>query len=1076
MHTISEEQYKILFESSPQPMWVYDKETLDIIAVNNSAILMYGYSEKEFLAKNLVDMRPKNELPKFFENVERTPSHYEKSGPWLHKKKDGSIISVEVTSNNINYNGKISRLVLLTDVTEKIEAEKNVTQLAAIVQSSDDAIFSKDLDNRIISWNRGAKKIYGYSAEEIIGEDDSILYPPDNRTESIQIFNQIKQGVNIRQFETTHISKKNDFVIVSLTFSPILNKEGILIGSAVISRDITRRKKNERDILKAFEREKIALTKTEEQKVKLKFLAEASNLLNSSLNYEDTLAALGSLVTPKLADWFAVDLFDENNNLVRLTVSHEKYVKYKFVEKFMQAIPFQQREDSAIYQAIKTKKSILFADVTSNDIKHNVVSNEQFKILKKLGLHSAMIVPLLIREKVLGVLIFVNAESKLNYTSDDLIFAEDLAARAAIAIENSLLYKKESELNQKLDKQIDELKTEIQNRKLAEKKSQEHQIKLQRSEEWFRLVLDATKVGTWSWNLLNNELQWSDITKSLFGLSPTDKETIELFYETIVPENREFVRNSIKCAIEKKELYDIEYKIKLKSEEIRWIKALGKAFYDSSNIAVRFDGVRIDITESKNAQEENLKLLAEIERQQERLNTLVSDLPGVVWEAWGLPDERNQRIDFVSRYVEQLLGYKVSEWLSTPNFWLTIVHPDDKVRAAEEAKQIFLHKGNGISRFRWISKSGKSIWVEAQSTTILDENNNPVGLRGVTMDISERIKDEERVQHLGRILENSLNEIYIFDAETLLFTQVNLGARKNSGYTLEELKKLTPIDLKPEFTFEVYKNLISTLKNGQKDRISFISKQKRKDGTYYDVEVHTQYSNLQSPPVFVSIIQDITHRKKAEENLQASLHEKEVLLREVHHRVKNNLQIISSLLNLQSSYIKDEKAFGYFQESQNRIKSMALIHEKLYRPKDLTKINFSEYLQDIISYLSSMYSKENQSISFETEIDDVYMNMDIAISLGLIINELVTNSLKYAFPNNVNGNISINLRNENENLELSVQDNGVGFPVDFDLNNTNSLGLQLVKAFTQQLKGNLVIDDKNGTSINITFLKPEKEY
>ncbi len=1076
MQVTSEDQYKLLFENNPQPMWVYDKETYDIIAVNNSAILMYGYSRDEFIGKNLVELRPKEELPKFFNNIEKTPAHFEKSGPWLHKKKDGTIISVEVTSNNIIYNGKLSRLVLLTDVTGKIEAEKNVRQLAAIVKSSDDAIFSENMHNIITSWNKGAENIYGYTADEVIGQNVSILYPNDNKSEPAQILNKIKQGIYVKQFESTHKTRDNQLITISLTFSPILSIDGNLIGCAVIARDITRRKKSEREILKAFEREKVALTKTEDQKVKLKFLAEASNLLNSSLDYEETLSALGSLVTPKLADWFAVDLFDENNNLVRLTVSHEKYVKYKFVEKFMQSIPYQRKEDSAIYQAIKTRKTVLFGDVTSKDIEHNVINKEQYKILKKMGLHSVMVVPLLLREKVLGVLIFVNAESKLNYTSEDLIFAEDLAARAAIAIENALLYKKESELNQQLDKQVEELKIEIANRKRAEEISKEHQKELARSEERFRLVLEATKVGTWSWNLLNNELQWSNIAKNLYGLTENEETTIDLFYDMIIQEDREFVKTSIKKAIDNKDLYDIDYRIQLKSGELRWIKALGKALYDETGKAVRFDGVRMDITESKKAQEEKFKLLAEIERQQERLNKLVADVPGVVWEAWGEPDLESQRIDFVSSYVEQMLGYKVIEWLSTPNFWLTIVHPDDKERAAKESKQVYLSGRNGTVQFRWVAKDGKVLWVEAQSTPILDDNGKPIGMRGVTMDISNRIRDEERVQHLGRILENSLNEIYIFDAKTLLFTQVNHGARKNTGYSLEELNKLTPLDLKSEFTLSEYNKLIKPLRNGEKERVTFVTKQKRKDGTLYDVEVHLQYSNLQNPPVFVSIIQDITQRKKAEEYLQESLKEKEALLREVHHRVKNNLQIISSLLNLQSSYINDAKAYEYFQESQNRIKSMALIHEKLYRPKDLTKINFSEYLQDLISYLSTMYSKNNHTILFNTEVDDVYINMDIAITLGLIINELVSNFLKYAFPNNLSGKVSINLRNKNENLELSVQDDGIGFPVDFDLNNNNSLGLQLVKAFTQQLKGELNIIDKNGTNVNITFPKPEKKY
>ncbi len=1075
MHNSSEEQYNILFDNSPQPMWIYDKDTLAILAVNKSAVQMYGYTKDEFLSKSLMDLRPEEELEKFFENVAKTPPYFEKSGPWLHKKKDGSVISVEVTSNDINYDGKLRRVVLLTDVTNRIEADKNRAQLAAIVQTSEDAIYSKDFNNIFLSWNKGAENIYGYTAKEIIGKNATILYPQENELESFEILNQIKQGIKVRQYETLQIKKNNDKVYVSITFSPLSNEKGELTACAVISRDITRRKKNEREVLKAFEREKIALTKAENQKIKLQFLAEASNLLNSSLDYEETLAALGTLVTPSLADWFAVDIFNENNKLVRITVSHERFVKYKFAEKFMETLPSFGKENTAIYKAVKSKKSILFSQLTLQDLKQNVTTDEQFRILRFLKLHSAMIVPLIIRDKVLGVLIFINAESKLNYSNEDLTFAEDLASRAAIAIENAALYKQQSQLNQKLDNQIQDLTTEIQNRQRAEKESEEHQKKLLQSEQRLSLVLDATNVGIWSLDITNNKLNWTDATKAQFGLSPSDEINLDLFYEYMLPEDVASDMLAIQKSIEEKIIYDHEFWIKLKSGEIKWIKSLGKCSYDSLGNPIRFDGVSIDLTESKNVQQEKLKLLAEIERQQDRLNKLVADVPGVVWEAWGAPDAANQRVDFVSGYVEEMLGYSVEEWLSNTNFWLTIVHPDDKVSAAEEAKNTFQSKEPGGSQFRWIKKNGEILWVESHVAPIIDDDGNPVGMRGVTMDISERIKHEERVQHLGSILENSLNEIYIYDAATLLFTLANHGARKNTGYSMDELKYLSPVNLKPDFTIEEYKQLINPLLSGEKEEINFTTKQKRKDGSLYDVEVHLQYSNLQAPPVFFAIIQDITQRKRAEENLQASLEEKEVLLREIHHRVKNNLQIISSLLNLQSSYIKDEKAFEYFLESQNRIKSMALIHEKLYRPMDLSRINFSDYLEDLISYLSSMYKRDNNAILFNTDIDDVYMNMDIAINLGLIINELVSNSLKYAFPQNRFGQVNINLHELNSELILSVDDNGIGLPENFNINSNNSLGLTLVEAFTKQLKGKFEILDSEGTKANIIFPKPEKE-
>ncbi|HVG28180.1 MAG TPA: PAS domain S-box protein [Pyrinomonadaceae bacterium] len=153
-----------------------------------------------------------------------------------------------------------------------------------------------------------------------------------------------------------------------------------------------------------------------------------------------------------------------------------------------------------------------------------------------------------------------------------------------------------------------------------------------------------------------------------------------------------------------------------------------------------------DITERRRAEDEKLRLGAQVEGERRRLRDLVANVPGVVWEAWGVPDEGSQRIDFVSDYVEQMLGYTVEEWLATPNFWLTIVHPEDRERAAREARAMFDSRAGGVSRFRWVTKDGREIEVEAQSVVICDERGEPAGLRGVTMDITERVRSEEALR------------------------------------------------------------------------------------------------------------------------------------------------------------------------------------------------------------------------------------------------------------------------------------------------------------------------------------------
>jgi len=214
------------------------------------------------------------------------------------------------------------------------------------------------------------------------------------------------------------------------------------------------------------------------------------------------------------------------------------------------------------------------------------------------------------------------------------------------------------------------------------------------------------------------------------------------------------------------------------------------------------------------------------------------------------------------------------------------------------------------------------------------------------------------------------------------------------------------------------------------------------------------------------LMQDDTERRIAEERIRASLKEKEVLLKEVHHRVKNNLQIISSLLNLQSKYIKDDQALEMFKESRNRIRSMTLIHEKLYRSKDLANIDVAEYIQNLSSNLFRSYSAGR--ISLRTQVDDILLGVDTAIPCGLIINELVSNSLKHAFPDK-QGEILVDLHRDNGKFTLRVRDNGVGFPEHVDFRNTDSLGLQLVCTLTDQLDGEIELDRAGGTEFRITF-------
>ncbi len=224
--------------------------------------------------------------------------------------------------------------------------------------------------------------------------------------------------------------------------------------------------------------------------------------------------------------------------------------------------------------------------------------------------------------------------------------------------------------------------------------------------------------------------------------------------------------------------------------------------------------------------------------------------------------------------------------------------------------------------------------------------------------------------------------------------------------------------------------------------------------------------------MFILVIaSDITDSKQFEKELKDSLREKEVLLQEIHHRVKNNMQIISSLLNIQTRYVDDEESVNILKESQNRVRSMAMIHEKLYRSKNFNKIYFADYIESLVWDLFYSYNIKKGTIIPVLDIDDIKLNIETSVPCGLIITELVSNSLKYAFPDQPKGELEVSLKTKGDQYELTISDDGVGFPVNIDFKNTDSLGLQLVNSLTDQIDGKIELTSApgKGTEFKIYF-------
>ncbi|NIM11459.1 MAG: PAS domain S-box protein [Candidatus Aminicenantes bacterium] len=246
------------------------------------------------------------------------------------------------------------------------------------------------------------------------------------------------------------------------------------------------------------------------------------------------------------------------------------------------------------------------------------------------------------------------------------------------------------------------------------------------------------------------------------------------------------------------------------------------------------------------------------------------------------------------------------------------------------------------------------------------------------------------------------------------------------------------------------------------------------------VELRVSEIEWEGKPSCLVFIHDITRRTQAELELKKTLEEKEVLLKELHHRVRNNLQVIYSLLNIQELSLKDNVASDAFKESKNRVRTMGLIHEKLYQTGDVSTFNFPDYIHSLVIHLFNSYSLLEGKVQLKMDVEDISLNLDTAVHLGLIVNELVSNSFKYAFPGKRKGYLQVYLgksNGEEDNNTLIIRDNGIGLPdsVDFWDAGSSGLGMQIINSLVKKLHGHIDIDRKDGTTFTIKFKELNKE-
>ncbi len=491
--------------------------------------------------------------------------------------------------------------------------------------------------------------------------------------------------------------------------------------------------------------------------------------------------------------------------------------------------------------------------------------------------------------------------------------------------------------------------------------------------------------------------------------------------------------------------------------EITYLRRMAP-IYDQNGVLKQVIGYGFDITERKNIE-------FSLEKSEERLRLVLAGTNDGWWD-WDLVENKL----FYSPRWWAMFGYLDNVIELTPSIYPNIVHPEDKDRVETTFAEAL---ANGTTSYeiecRLLDKRGNYIPILSRGYILRNANNVAIRVSGSDMDLTERKRADEQLKQSEEkyrsLIENSPEIILMADInEKIQF--INFASGK---YSREEIIGQSLYQFVDAKHHDMMRKAHRNVFNGTRSE-SYETEGTSADGTKSWFLTHVGPNYLDDKVVgLVLFIRNITDRKKSEEHIRQSLNEKEVLLKEVHHRVKNNLQIISSILNLQSSTISDKQTLDLLKNSQDRIRSMSLIHELLYQTKDFSTINFSEYIRSIATNLFQSYT-QNKFIELAMDVETVFLDLDQAIPCGLIINELITNSLKYGFKNTETGLVKIALKEESPNVViLQIGDNGIGFPANVDFRDTESLGMQLVISLIEQIDGDIQLDNSHGAKYEIRF-------
>jgi PAS domain S-box-containing protein len=647
---------------------------------------------------------------------------------------------------------------------------------------------------------------------------------------------------------------------------------------------------------------------------------------------------------------------------------------------------------------------------------------------------------------------------------------------------------------------------------------------LQKSEEQFRNLFDDAPIALSLASVRDLRIiKANEAYRQMLGYS--DSEFVAVTFTDLThPED-------VKADLEQfQELVDgnisrfgIEKRLIRKNGELMWAHLTVTLIRDLDGTPLYSMGAIEDISYRKRAE-------LELQQLKERLQLLLASNPAVIFT---LQPAGDFATTYISDNVRAIVGYSSSECLADPNFWSSRIHPEDIGQFLVGFANLSGPE-NRTCEYRFLHRDGLYRWLRTELKLLVDSKGEPIEIIGYAADISnskcaeialrQQFEQEQLVEAIARRVRQSLELDEILNTTVAELQQILAVDRvivyqllpEDRGKVIAEAvadgcsRILNRVFAAEVFSPENYQHYLAGRICAISERdgrdvipglVNFMQEievraelvapivqlnqlwglliahqcDRPRDWQEWEINLFQQLANqlaiaIQQSLLYQQLQSELNERKQAEENLKNSLKQKEILLKEIHHRVKNNLCVVASLLELQSETVADSRLAKMLEDSQNRLYSMALIHEKLYRSKNLRQINFGEYIEDLVTNLFQSYNISDNRIQLQVLAEPILLNIETATPCGLIANELVSNTLKHAFPNGTTGTVSVECyQTGDREIHLFVKDNGTGFPKNLDFRKTSSMGFQVICTLTEQLDGTIELSREIGTLFHLRF-------